>query len=54
MASFTETIVRTRQGILLGIGCNVYITKPVDYDNFAHAIRQLGLFFSVIQVPSPE
>lgn len=33
------------------LGCNVYVTKPVDYDNFANAIRQLGLFFSVIQVP---
>ena len=33
-------------------GCNVYITKPVDYENFAQAIRQLGLFFSVIQVPT--
>jgi CheY-like chemotaxis protein len=33
------------------LGCNVYITKPVDYENFANAIRQLGLFFSVIQVP---
>ena len=33
------------------LGANVYITKPVDYDNFAHAIRQLGLFFSVMQVP---
>lgn len=33
------------------LGCNVYITKPVDYSSFAHAIRQLGLFFSVIQVP---
>jgi CheY-like chemotaxis protein len=33
------------------LGCNVYITKPVNYENFAHAIRQLGLFFSVIQVP---
>ena len=33
------------------LGCNVYITKPVEYDHFAHAIRQLGLFFSVIQVP---
>ncbi|MBN9586603.1 MAG: hypothetical protein BGN84_02275 [Afipia sp. 62-7] len=32
------------------LGCNVYITKPVNYDNFAHAIRQLGLFFSVIKV----
>ena len=34
------------------LGCNVYITKPVNYENFANAIRQLGLFFSVIQVPS--
>jgi CheY-like chemotaxis protein len=33
------------------LGCNVYITKPVNYENFAHAIRQLGLFFSVVQVP---
>lgn len=33
------------------LGCNVYITKPVNYENFAVAIRQLGLFFSVIQVP---
>ncbi len=33
------------------LGCNVYITKPVNYENFATAIRQLGLFLSVIQVP---
>ncbi|WP_347263060.1 response regulator [Nitrobacter sp.] len=33
------------------LGCSVYITKPVNYDNFANAIRQLGLFFSIIQVP---
>jgi len=33
------------------LGCSVYITKPVNYENFANAIRQLGLFFSVIQVP---
>jgi DNA-binding response OmpR family regulator len=35
------------------LGANVYITKPVDYDQFANAIRQLGLFFSVIKVPDP-
>ena len=35
------------------LGANVYITKPVNYDNFANAIRQLGLFFAVIQVPAP-
>ncbi len=33
------------------LGCNVYITKPVDYDNFTSAIRQLGLFLTVMQVP---
>ncbi len=24
------------------LGCNVYITKPVEYEGFAAAIRQLG------------
>ncbi len=33
------------------LGCNVYITKPVDYESFATSIRQLGLFMSVMQVP---
>ena len=36
------------------LGCNVYITKPVNYESFAQAIRQLGLFLSVIQVPEVE
>ncbi|MGO8952594.1 MAG: response regulator [Rhodomicrobium sp.] len=33
------------------LGCNVYMTKPVDYEQFAAAVRQLGLFLSVIKVP---
>ncbi len=33
------------------LGCNVYITKPVNYEAFSDAIRQLGLFLAVIQVP---
>ena len=36
------------------LGCNVYITKPVNYESFAQAIRQLGLFLSVIQVPETQ
>jgi CheY-like chemotaxis protein len=36
------------------LGANVYITKPVNYDSFANAIRQLGLFLSVMQVPTAE
>ncbi len=35
------------------LGCNVYITKPVEYEGFAAAIRQLGLFLTVMQVPEP-
>ena len=33
------------------LGCNVYVTKPVDYEKFANAIQQLGLFVYVMQVP---
>lgn len=36
------------------LGCNVYINKPVNYENFSHAIRQLGLFLSVIRVAPTE
>jgi CheY-like chemotaxis protein len=36
------------------LGCNVYITKPVSYDAFSNAIRQLGLFFSVMTVPESQ
>ena len=32
-------------------GANFYITKPVSYEGFANAIKQLGLFFSVVQIP---
>lgn len=33
------------------LGCSSYITKPIDYDNFVQAIRQLGLFLMVVEVP---
>jgi CheY-like chemotaxis protein len=33
------------------IGCSNYITKPIEYDAFVNAIRQLGLFLAVVQVP---
>jgi CheY-like chemotaxis protein len=34
------------------LGCSHYITKPVDYEMFVKAIRQLGLFLLVIEVPA--
>jgi CheY-like chemotaxis protein len=33
------------------LGCNVYITKPVAYERFIQAIKQLGLFLQVVRVP---
>ncbi|HEV3118889.1 MAG TPA: response regulator [Gemmataceae bacterium] len=34
------------------LGCSVYITKPVSYDDFVEAIKRLGLFLSIVKVPS--
>lgn len=33
------------------LGCNVYLRKPVAYDDFVSAIKQLGLFLSVVELP---
>jgi CheY-like chemotaxis protein len=33
------------------LGCSNYIVKPVDYEKFSEAIKHLGLFVSLIQVP---
>jgi CheY-like chemotaxis protein len=35
------------------LGCNVYVTKPVEYDKFSDAIRILGLFLAIVKVPEP-
>ena len=36
------------------LGCNVYVTKPVDYEQFSEAICKLGLFLSVVTIPNGE
>jgi len=36
------------------LGCSVYVTKPVDYEQFTLAIRNLGLFLSVVTVAEGE
>ncbi len=33
------------------LGCNVYITKPVDSKQFVEAIMRLGLFLMVVKIP---
>lgn len=32
------------------LGCNSYVTKPVNFDDFSEVIKRLGLFISVIAV----
>ena len=33
------------------LGCSNYITKPIDYEKFVEAVRKLGLFLLVVEVP---
>lgn len=33
------------------LGCNVYVTKPVEYEPFLEAIKRLGLFLQVVKLP---
>ena len=33
---------------------NSYVQKPVDYDQFVTAARQLGLYWMVLNVPPPD
>jgi CheY-like chemotaxis protein len=33
------------------LGCNIYITKPVEYGKFVKAVHSLGLFLSVVTIP---
>ena len=33
------------------LGCNAYITKPVDYEQFSAVIGKLGQFLDIITVP---
>ena len=36
------------------LGCSVYITKPVSYEQFVEAVKRLGMFLSIVQVPRED
>jgi CheY-like chemotaxis protein len=33
------------------LGCSVYVTKPVQYEEFVGALTRLGMFLEIIKVP---
>jgi CheY-like chemotaxis protein len=35
------------------LGANAYVVKPVDFGRFVEAVRQLGMFWAVINEPPP-
>ena len=36
------------------LGVNAYVVKPVDFHEFVNAIRELGVFWAVINAPPPR
>jgi two-component system response regulator len=36
-----------------GLGANSYVRKPVDFNQFVDAVKQLGLYWLVINQPAP-
>ena len=36
------------------LGCGSYVTKPVEYEKFVEAVRRLGLFLTIVQVPRED
>jgi CheY-like chemotaxis protein len=35
------------------LGCNFYLPKPMEYDDFCGAVRELGLFIQNVKIPGP-
>ncbi len=36
------------------LGCNMYITKPIEYDQFSDTIQRLSMFLSIVKTPGKE
>jgi hypothetical protein len=35
------------------LGVNAYVVKPVEFDKFLRAVRDLGLFWMLVNEPPP-
>lgn len=49
------TSSREEKDLITGydLGANGYAQKPVDFDEFREAVRQLGLYWLVVNIPPP-
>lgn len=36
------------------LGVNAYVVKPIHFDEFVHAVSQLGVFWALINEPPPQ
>ena len=54
-AAAGETSSREDRDLLAGygLGANSYIVKPVDFTQFAEAVKQLGMYWLVLNQPPP-
>jgi CheY-like chemotaxis protein len=47
-SSEEQDVVRSYQ-----LGANAYVVKPVKFNEFVHAVKQIGVFWAVINEPPP-
>lgn len=36
------------------LGCSIFVTKPVNYEQFADTMKRLGQILSIVQIPNGE
>ncbi len=50
------TVSRRDEDIVRGYnhGCNSFIQKPVEFDKFVEAVKQISLYWGLLNIPSPN
>ncbi|TLY29517.1 MAG: response regulator [Nitrospirae bacterium] len=50
------TSSREQQDLMVSYDCGVnsYIQKPVDFNQFSEAVRKLGLYWILLNIPAPK
>ncbi|MBI5206456.1 MAG: response regulator, partial [Candidatus Firestonebacteria bacterium] len=49
------TVSRREEDIIksYNFGCNSFLQKPVDFDNFVSLVKEIGLYWGIHNVPFP-